>query len=181
MTTLKDGLKEASKDMENPCFVANNGVWGFSLDLIASQGCAVRVYDCPAEYRPDCEDDWPAEQWLAAKVDPDGYIWPLDGKKAVMKTQGFLWDAFCDADDVGVSLDSLITWPGLHLTQGQIESVEANYHTPEKWTKEDEQVRDIIADATDSEDFEALYSWLAWAVGDQTAADLVKEWEVEVC
>lgn len=177
MTTLKDGLKEASKDMENPCFVANNGVWGFSLDLIASQGCAVRVYDCPAEYRPDCEDDWPAEQWLAAIVDKDGHVRPLYGLNTVKETQKFLWDAFTDADAVGVSLNDLLTWPGLHLAQGQISSVEAHYYKPEEWSKEDEQARNIIADATDSEDFNRLYSWLIWAVGDQTAANLVEDWE----
>lgn len=179
--SVKNGLKEASKDMQNPCFVCQNDVWGFSIELAASQGCAVRVYDCPENYRPNCEDDYPAEQWLKAKVKPDGYIWPLDGEHAVIEAQGFLWDAFTDADDVGVSLEDLLSWPGLAtyygLTQKQIDSVEAHYYTPEKWTKQDEQVRDLIAKATDSEDFEALRSWLAWAVGDPTAEGLVENWE----
>lgn len=82
MTTLKEGLKKASENMKNPCFVCDACAWGFNLDWIASQGRAVRVYDCPAEYRPDCEDDWPSEQWLAAKVGQDGCVWPLDGKSA---------------------------------------------------------------------------------------------------
>lgn len=184
MTTLKEGLKKASANMKNPCFICEgNGVWGFGLECIANKanGRPVKVYDCPEEYRPECEDDWPAEQWLAAQVDPDGYIWPLDGKKAVMKTQGFLWDAFSDADAVGVKLDDLLSWPGLAtyygLTQKQIDSVEAHYYAPEKWTKQDEEARDKVAAATDSEDFEALYSWLVWAVGDQTAEGLVEDWE----
>lgn len=82
MTTLKEGLKKASENMKNPCFVCDACAWGFNLDWIASQGRAVRVYDCPVEFRPDSEDDWPAEQWLAAKVDQDGCVWPLDGKSA---------------------------------------------------------------------------------------------------
>lgn len=98
-------------------------------------------------------------------------------KQAIKKMQVFLWDAFTDADAVGVSLDDLLSWPGLHLTQGQIASVEAHYYKPEEWSKEDEQARSIIADATDSEDFNRLYSWLIWAVGDQTAANLVEDWE----
>ena len=135
------------------------------------------MYDCPEKYRPDCEDDWPAEQWLAAIVDKDGHVRPLYGLNTVKEAQHFLWDAFADADAVGVSLDNLLTWPGLRLTQGQINSVEKHYNQPEKWSKEDETVRDIIAAATDSNDFMRLYSWLAWAVGDQTAAKKVEEWE----
>lgn len=97
------------------------------------------------------------------------------------KMQSFLWDAFTDADAVGVSLDGLLTWPGLHLSQGQIISVEKHYYKPEEWAKKDEEARDIIAAATDSTDFNRLYSWLIWAVGDQTAAGLVEEWEAEKC
>lgn len=99
--------------------------------------------------------------------------------QAIKKMQAFLWDAFTDSDAVGVSLDDLLTWPGLRLAEGQISSVEAHYYKPEEWSEEDEQARDKVAKATDSEDFEALYSWLAWAVGDQTAADLVEDWENE--
>lgn len=180
MTTLKEGLKKASANMKNPCFICEgNGVWGFGLECIANKanGRPVKVYDCPEEYRPECEDDWPAEQWLAAIVDKDEHVRPLYGLNTVKETQKFLWDAFTDADAVGVSLNDLLTWPGLHLAQGQISSVEAHYYKPEEWSKEDEQARNIIAGATDSEDFNRLYSWLIWAVGDQTAANLVEDWE----
>lgn len=101
--------------------------------------------------------------------------------QTIKKMQAFLWDAFTDADAVGVSLDDLLTWPGLHLTQSQIKSIEAHYYKPEEWAKKDEEVRDIVAAATDSTDFNRLYSWLIWAVGDQTAAELVEEWEAEAC
>lgn len=181
---IKEGLEKATENMDKPCFVCEgNETWGFNLAWIAGQGCAVRVYDCPAEYQPVESDDLPAEQWLAAKVDPSGYVWPLDGQNAVKETQKFLWDAFTDSVAVGVKLDDLLSWPGLKayygLTQAQVSSVEAHYYQPEKWDKEDEKVRDIIADATDSEDFESLHSWLAWAVGDLVAADLVEDWENE--
>lgn len=177
MNTLKKGLKKASENMKNAYFVSDEGAWGGDLDWIAGQGQGVKVYDCPEGYRPDCEDDYPAEAWLVAKVDPDGDVWPLDGKKAVLEAQGFLWDAFTDAGGVGVKLDDLLTWPGLGLAKKQVKSVEAHYDQPEKWTKEDEEVRDLVADATDCEDFETLYSWLSWTVGDQTAAKMVEEWE----
>lgn len=95
----------------------------------------------------------------------------------IKKMQAFLWDAFTDAEGVGVWLDDLLTWPGLGLSEGQIESVGAHYYQPEKWTAADEQVRDLVAAATDSENFNRLCSWLIWAVGDQTAANLVEEWE----
>lgn len=97
--------------------------------------------------------------------------------QTVKKMQAFLWDSFVGARVVGTRLDDLLSWPGLHLTQGQISSVENHYYKPEEWNKEDEQVRDLVAKATDCEDFEELYSWLAWAVGDLVAAYLVEEWE----
>lgn len=102
----------------------------------------------------------------------------MEFKEYVTREIGsFLWDAFTDADAVGVELDSLLTWPGLRLTQYQIFCIESHYDRPEEWTDQDEAVTDKIADATDSEEFESLYSWLAWAVGDQTAAELVEDWE----
>lgn len=97
-------------------------------------------------------------------------------KVEIAKVQSFLWDAFCNAESVGVSLNDLLTWPDLHLTEAQIESVEAHDYEPDSWTKEDEAVRDIVADATDSTDYDRLYNWLIWTIGDQTAADLMEGW-----
>lgn len=178
---FKDGLKKATENMPNPYFDNTAGAWGTDLDWIAGKGHAVRVYDCPENFHPVEDDEYPLEQWLKAVVSVEGYVFPRDGKKALKEIQKFLWDAFTDADAVGVKLDNLLSWPGLKyqcgLTQSMIDSVKAHYYKPEDWSKEDEKVRDIVAEATDSEDFEALYSWLAWAVGDQTAAGLVEDWE----
>lgn len=99
--------------------------------------------------------------------------------KNIEKMQSFLWEAFCNAESVGVLIDDLLTWPGLHLTSEQIESVEAHYYQSEVWTEEDEEVRDIVAAATDSQDYNRLDCWLIWTVGDQTAADLVSGWTEE--
>lgn len=97
----------------------------------------------------------------------------------IKKMQDFLWDAFCDPDATGVSLDSLLTWPGLHLTSDQVASAEYHWYDPEAWTQEDENIRDVIADATDSVDYDRLFCWLIWTVGDQTAFDLVESWGEE--
>lgn len=99
--------------------------------------------------------------------------------KKIQKMQKFLWDAFCDPDAVGVYLHDLLTWPGLHLTSDQVKSTEYHFYDPEAWSEDNEAVRDIVAAATDSENFDRLYCWLIWTVGDQTAADLVKNWRNE--
>lgn len=67
---LKDVIKEITKDMENPCFIAANGVWGFDIDYILDEadGQAISIFECPADYRPECEDDWPAMDWFVAEV-----------------------------------------------------------------------------------------------------------------
>lgn len=103
----------------------------------------------------------------------------MNKEKEIVKIQSFLWDAFCNADSVGVNINDLLTWPGLHLTSDQVEGVEAHYYDidgMDKWDENDETVRDIVATATDCENFDRLYCWLIWSVGDQTAFDLVKNW-----
>ena len=97
----------------------------------------------------------------------------------ISKLQNFFWDAFCDADGVGVNLDTLLSWPGLHLTDSEIESVTFHYYGAGEWSKNDEKVSGVIVDATDCEDFDWLCDWLVWTVGDQTAAELVENWSTE--
>lgn len=101
-------------------------------------------------------------------------------KIEIEKMQKFLWDAFCDADATGVRLHDLLTWPGLHLTKGQIESVESHYHEVDKWNIGDEAVKEIIADATDCEDFGFLSGWFAWVVGDVETDSLGDSWVEEI-
>ncbi|MCD5439820.1 hypothetical protein [Lactobacillus delbrueckii] len=48
-----------------------------------------------------------------------------------------------------------------------------------EWNSSNEEVRGAIAAATDMQDYEKMYAWLAFVVGDTTAAALVKEWEDE--
>lgn len=95
------------------------------------------------------------------------------------KIQNFLWDAFCNADCVGVSLDTLLTWPGLKLTTGQIESVEAHYYGDGEWSADDIAVSDIVGDMSDFMDLDRLLDWLVWSVGYQTAVGMVKNWTTE--
>ena len=97
-------------------------------------------------------------------------------EKELQKIQSFLWDAFCDPDATGVYLNDLLTWPGLHLTSDQVTSAEYHFYDPEAWDEGNEAVRDVVANNTDCEDFNRLYCWLIWAVGDRTAFDLVKSW-----
>lgn len=67
---VKEVLKKITKSMDNPCFVAESGVWGFDLDWIVgeAEGQAISIFDCPADYRPECEDDWPLPEWFIAEV-----------------------------------------------------------------------------------------------------------------
>lgn len=48
-----------------------------------------------------------------------------------------------------------------------------------EWTSDDEVVKQEIADATDLRDYQKMYAWLAFVVGDTTVADLVKGWQEE--
>ena len=92
----------------------------------------------------------------------------------------FIWDGFTDAEGVGVSLEDILTgahFVGVELTDDQIDSVIDHYTKPDKWGDEDEKIRDLIAAATDCEDYESMFAWLAFIVGDTTAEDLVKEWK----
>ena len=90
----------------------------------------------------------------------------------------FLWDGFTDPAGVGVDLAAILDGAalvGVDLTEGQKDSVLSHMEDFGEWSSEDEGVRDQIASATDCEDYEKMYSWLAFVVGDTTAAGLVKE------
>ena len=65
---------------------------------------------------------------------------------------------------------------GVDLTEEQKESVLSHMDDVDLWTSDDEKVRDLIAAATDMQDYEKMFAWLAFVVGDTTAAWLVKEW-----
>ncbi len=94
--------------------------------------------------------------------------------------QDFLWDSFCNADSVGVNALDVMTgakFVGLKLTDDQIQGVLDHYHEPGNRSEGDEEVKDMIADATDCSDGDKLYQWLVWAVGNQTADDLLEDWK----
>lgn len=104
-------------------------------------------------------------------------------KNYVTKEIGsFLWDGFCDPAGVGVNLFSLLDGAalvGVDLTDEQKNGVLAHVDAIDGWTSDDEAVRDLIAAATDNEDYEKMLAWFAFVVGDTTAAAMVKEWEEE--
>lgn len=94
----------------------------------------------------------------------------------------FLWESFCNPDSVGVRLEDVLdgaALAGLQLTDEQKESVLAHAKGPDDWTSDDENVRDLIADATDCENYEKMFAWLAFVVGDIAAAQLVEDWKEE--
>lgn len=94
----------------------------------------------------------------------------------------FLWDGFTDPASVGVNLFNLLDGAalvGVDLTDEQKNSVLAHVNEIDGWTSTDEEVRDLIAAATDCVDYEKMFNWLTFIVGDTTAGDLVKEWEEE--
>lgn len=98
------------------------------------------------------------------------------------KIGGFLWDGFCNPESVGVRLEDVLdgaALAGLQLTDKQKSSVLAHAKSPDDWTKEDENVRDLIASATDMQDFDKMYKWLEYAAGDQVAAGLIEDWKEE--
>lgn len=98
------------------------------------------------------------------------------------KIGNFLWDGFTDPAGVGVNLFSLLdgaSLVGVDLTDEQKESVLAHVDEIYGWTSDDEEVRDAIAAATDCMDYTKMHAWLAFVVGDTTAAALVKEWKEE--
>lgn len=104
-------------------------------------------------------------------------------KEYVTRQAGvFLWDAFCDPAGVGVNMFNILdgaTLVGVDLTTEQKDSVLSHANDFGEWTSNDEEVHDLIAAATDNVDYKKMYAWLAFIVGDTTAAGLVKEWEDE--
>lgn len=94
----------------------------------------------------------------------------------------FIWDGFTDPAAVGVNLFNILDGAalvGVDLTDKQKNGVLAHVDEIDGWTSSDEEVRDAIADATDNADYAKMYAWLAYIVGDSTAAGLVREWESE--
>lgn len=94
----------------------------------------------------------------------------------------FIWDGFTDPAGVGVDAADILDGAalvGLDLTDKQKSSVLSHMDDIDLWTSDDEEVRDLIAAATDMQDYEKMFDWLAFVVGDNTAVDLVKEWEEE--
>lgn len=94
----------------------------------------------------------------------------------------FIWNGFTDPSGVGVSLADVLDGAalvGVDLTDEQKESVLNHIDNVDLWTFEDEEVRDLIAEATDNATYEQLFAWLVFVVGDNTAEALVEEWEEE--
>lgn len=94
----------------------------------------------------------------------------------------FVWDGFTDPAGVGVNVFDILDGAalvGVDLTEAQKEGVLNHVNNFGEWTSDDDEVRDLIADATDLQDYEKMYAWLALVVGDTTAADLVKGWQDE--
>ncbi len=94
----------------------------------------------------------------------------------------FVWDAFTDPAAVGVNMFDILDGAalvGLDLTDEQKNSVLAHVNEIDLWTSKDEEIQDLIAAATDSVDYEKMFDWLSFVVGDTTAEDLVTEWEDE--
>lgn len=94
----------------------------------------------------------------------------------------FIWDGFTDPAGVGVNLFDILNGAslvGVDLTDMQKEGVLAHVDEIDGWTSNDEEVRDTIAAATDMQDYAKMHAWLAFIVGDTTAAGLVREWKEE--
>lgn len=104
-------------------------------------------------------------------------------KNYVTKEIGaFIWDGFTDPAGVGVNMFDILEGAsivGVKLTDTQKDSVLIHANDFGEWTSTDEEVRDLIAAATDNEDYEKMFDWLTFIVGDTTAAGLVKEWKDE--
>lgn len=105
----------------------------------------------------------------------------LEEKERVVNEIGeFIWDGFCDPAAVGVNMFDILdgaTIVGCNLTDEQKDSVLNHVNIFGEWTCDDETVRDAIAAATDCKDYEKMFSWLAFIVGDTTAEQLVNEWK----
>ena len=98
-------------------------------------------------------------------------------KQQIKGMKEFIWDGFTDSESVGVNLEDVLTgarFCGVKLTDKQINSVIDHYMNPDEWNDADEEVRDLIAAASDLDDGEKLFKWLEWIVGDE-AYNLVEE------
>ena len=94
----------------------------------------------------------------------------------------FIWDGFTDPAGVGVNMFNILdgaSLVGVDLTDDQKNGVQSHVNDFGEWTSDDEDIRDLIAAATDCVDYEKMYAWLSFVVGDTTAEALVKEWELE--
>lgn len=92
----------------------------------------------------------------------------------------FIWDGFTDPAGVGVNLFDVLegaSLVGVKLTDEQKNGVLNHVNDFGEWTSYDEEVRDLIAKATDCKDFEKMFSWLAFIVGGTTAEHLVNDWK----
>lgn len=100
----------------------------------------------------------------------------------IKEISNFIWNGFTDPAGVGVRLQDILdgaSLVGVDLADAQKDSVLAHIDEPDEWTDDDEDTRDAIADATDELDYNKMLAWLAFVVGDNTAAGLVREWESE--
>ena len=94
----------------------------------------------------------------------------------------FIWDGFTDPAGVGVNMFDVLDGAaivGVNLTKEQKDGVLSHVNDFGEWSSDDEEVRDAIATATDCVEFEKMYAWLSFVVGDTTAEALVKEWKLE--
>ena len=94
----------------------------------------------------------------------------------------FIWDGFCDPAAVGVNIFNILdgaSLVGVQLTEAQKNGVQSHVNDFGEWTSDDEDIRDLIAAATDCVDYEKMYAWLSFIVGDTTADELVKNWQDE--
>jgi hypothetical protein len=94
----------------------------------------------------------------------------------------FIWDGFCDPAGVGVNMFDILDGAhlvGVDLTDNQKNGVLSHSNNFGEWTSNDATVRDLIAAATDCEDYGKMFAWLAFVVGDTVAANLVENWEEE--
>ena len=102
-------------------------------------------------------------------------------KEATKELQEELWNEFCDPEQSGVKMEDVLNGAvdvmGANLTAGQIKSVLDHYNAPDEWTDEDEEVRDLIADLTDSEDGNKLLVWYMYTSGDQAAQAFLDQYK----
>ena len=100
-------------------------------------------------------------------------------KEATKALQIELWNEFCAPEVNGVKIEAVLDGAneimGAGLTEQQIQSVIDHYNAPDEWTEQDEEVRDLIADLTDSEDGNKLLAWYAFTSGDQAAQEFLEQ------